>query len=384
MGGTSAVERVRRHMYELVEAIGARPPGSPSNQRATTYVREVLESSGLTTTEHRFSTRWWEPGPVELRVAGATFETVANPYSPSGEFTGVVATLSQVEADGPAGRVVLLDRDLAPAPLTPRAFPFLTVEEHSALLRRIEAVRPAAVVTVSSDVPILEDPDLPIPSVTVRPTSATQLLGERVSLRIHGAVHHGEGATVCARSGPSGRRVVVSAHVDSKATTPGAFDNAAGVAAVLAWAEGGLPDDVPIEIVLFNGEDHFDNAGEQAWLAATDLGEITGNVNIDGPGFVGRHTSAVLLGGSVAQEQRMASFLAACKGWESAAPWFESDHAIFVMQGIPALAITSAGVHDLLRNVAHTPADTIDVVDAAALVDLGVSLGELVSIVWEG
>lgn len=44
---------------------------------------------------------------------------------------------------------------------------------------------------------------------------------------------------MAARRGPPVRRVVVSAHVDSKATTPGAFDNAGSVAAVLAWLQTG-------------------------------------------------------------------------------------------------------------------------------------------------
>lgn len=35
--------------------------------------------------------------------------------------------------------------------------------------------------------------------------------------------------------------------------------------------------------MLFNGEDHFDACGEVGWLAATDLDEIVGNLNLDWP-----------------------------------------------------------------------------------------------------
>jgi hypothetical protein len=37
------------------------------------------------------------------------------------------------------------------------------------------------------------------------------------------------------------------------------------------------------------------------------------------------------------------------------------------MQGIPSLAITTEHVHELLARLAHTPADTLDVVDPAIL-----------------
>ena len=60
---------------------------------------------------------------------------------------------------------------------------------------------------------------------------------------------------------------MLSAHLDAKATTPGAFDDAASVATILALAETELPAVGSLEFVMFNGEDHFDACGEVAWLA---------------------------------------------------------------------------------------------------------------------
>jgi hypothetical protein len=46
-------------------------------------------------------------------------------------------------------------------------------------------------------------------------------------------------------------------------------------------------------------------------------------------------------------------------------PWFESDHAMFAMRGIPAIAITSGAPFDLLKARSHAD-------DSPADVDVGV------------
>jgi hypothetical protein len=60
------------------------------------------------------------------------------------------------------------------------------------------------------------------------------------------------------------------------------------------------------------------------------------------------------------------------------APWWESDHAIFATRGIPAVAITSEGVHDLFTTVAHTGGDTLEIVDIDILVGIVEQLGVLI------
>jgi hypothetical protein len=58
-------------------------------------------------------------------------------------------------------------------------------------------------------------------------------------------------------------------------------------------------------------------------------------------------------------------------------PWFESDHSIFAMRGIPAIAITSDRVHDLFTTVAHTPGDTLEMVEVEVLVGIVEVLGDM-------
>jgi aminopeptidase YwaD len=179
------------------------------------------------------------------------------------------------------------------------------------------------------------------------------------------------------------RRLVLCAHLDSKTTTPGAFDNAASVATLLALTELGHLDGLPLELVLFNGEDHVDSCGEVAWLAATDLAEIAGAVNLDGTGLAAQELSLAALaalGAPAALEAQLSTWVGEQPRWVWAEPWFESDHAIFAMRGIPALAITSQDVHALLGGLAHTAADTLDVVDLTVLEQLAADLPALLAL----
>jgi aminopeptidase YwaD len=64
--------------------------------------------------------------------------------------------------------------------------------------------------------------------------------------------------------------MVVLAHIDAKAGSPGALDNAAGVVVLLLLAELLAGDTLPssIELVAINGEDYYSNPGEQLFLGA--------------------------------------------------------------------------------------------------------------------
>jgi Zn-dependent M28 family amino/carboxypeptidase len=132
--------------------------------------------------------------------------------------------------------------------------------------------------------------------------------------------------------------------------------------------------------VLFNGEDHVDSCGEMAWLAATDLDELLGVVNVDGVGLAGQGISLAALACTSALEAELSTWVRQHPGWVPAEPWIESDHAIFAMRGIPAVAITSEDVHALLGGIAHTPADTLEVLDLAVLEQLAADLPALLTL----
>jgi aminopeptidase YwaD len=383
---TDVRTRLERHLQVLVEDLGARPPGSPANGLATAYARDVLRAAGHPVIERPFTTRWWEPGPGTLELGGRTFDVTPNPYSRGADVRGravLAGQLEELEAlPSTAGEVLVLTDELTTAQVLPAAFPFLDLPDHRRIRAALHRLEPAAVIAVSDHwEPILEDPDLPFPSTTI----ATELgrdvrPGDELHLVVSGAVHPGAGVNLSTRLGHRDHRLLLCAHLDSKATTPGAFDNAASVATLLTLAELGHLDVGPIELVLFNGEDHFDAGGEVAWLATTDLGEIVGGCNLDGVGLAGQRTSLATLACPEPLTTALQGWVDRRAGWVAADPWYESDHAILAMRGIPAVAITSEDVHALLGGLAHTPADTLDVLDLDVLEQLVDELPDLLAL----
>lgn len=362
------------HLGYLVDQVGCRQAGTDANRRATDYLIGVLARTGLEVVSHPFRTRWWEPGPGELRVGGRRRVVTPNPFSAPCHVTAPVVRCDDAErvsavTAAPLDDAVLVLAGSAAEPVMPRSFPFYNPTEARRRTERIERSRPLAVVALSDTfrwMPTFGDPDLAFPSVTVPTAWGRELSGgTMVSLHLEGSNHIGEGVNVAARSGV-GRRVVVSAHVDTAAMTPGALDNAGSVAALLTWAERGLPPAVNVELVFFNGEDHFDAPGEQAWLADTDLADVMLVVNLDGAGATGRRSSVVALA-CPAHVERTLHEHARSAGLLLDDPWFESDHAIFALQGVPSVAITSEGAHELFATIAHTPRDSRDQVDTATL-----------------
>jgi aminopeptidase YwaD len=366
--------RLAGHVDALVAIAPHRPPGSPANRRATEHVIDTLTAAGWPVETLPISATWWEPGPARLIVGGAAVPIDPPPFCRPGREAGPlvpVQTLDELEAlDIPEGAVLVLAGDLA-VPVFPRAFPFVTIPEQVRLLDALERCRPAAVLAVVAEArvhePVFEDPDLPFAYATVAESAAGGFrAGAAVELIVGGRLATGGGVNVSAGV-TSGRRAVVSAHVDSKVSTPGALDNGAGVAVLLALAEQGTDDLGPVELVFFNGEDHYAAPGEQAWLAARDLRETALVVNVDGAGLRGQAAAVSTLGAGPNLERLVAAGIADAPRLVPGVPWFESDHAVFAMQGIPSVAITSDGPFDELKRLAHAADDSPERLDPDVL-----------------
>jgi len=55
-------------------------------------------------------------------------------------------------------------------------------------------------------------------------------------------------------------------------------------------------------------------------------------------------------------------------------PWYQGDHMVFAMNGVPALATTSEGFMDIETQFAHTPKDRPELVDCEQLVEIATEL----------
>lgn len=157
--------------------------------------------------------------------------------------------------------------------------------------------------------------------------------------------------------------LVVGAHLDTVAGTPGANDNATGVGVLVALAEE-LADEPlrePVVLVAFGAEEYQPgqprrhHLGSQAY-ADLRAPQVTGMVGVDMVGN-GSPTCLCWLRGA---DPAIAQQLAAVADAEGLAVRAEargdiSDHGPFALAGVPAVLLWT---YD--DGVLHTPADTTD------------------------
>jgi aminopeptidase YwaD len=163
--------------------------------------------------------------------------------------------------------------------------------------------------------------------------------------------------------------VAVFAHIDSRIGTPGANDNASGVAALLLLAElladyrGGLG----IELVAMNGEDYYSNPSEQQYLAAHTgrFAEVALGINLDDVGYMHGQVAFSLYGVGDEASDRVRRVLGRHAGLVEGPPWYQGDHGLFMMNECPALAMTTDRMAEVMAEITHSPRDTIDKVDPA-------------------
>ncbi len=384
--------RAAAHLAALVRWPDGRPVGSAANHAAEAYIAGILGDAGYDVERQRFDCIDWRLERVEVRLGDMTLPARANPFSPPCDVTApgfAIGNLTELEAAHLDGRVALLHGELTAEPLFPKNYPFFTVEEHRRVIELLEARRPAAVIAVSPMIglpaPIIEDGDFILPSVTV-PAGAGQALlaaaGAPIAVRVRSTAQPGLGANVIGRRAALSReKLIISAHFDTKPGTPGALDNAAGVACILALAEGlaAAPPAINLEFIAFNGEDHYAAPGEVAYLAgcASDFGRVALVANVDGVGLRGQPVTVAFFNCPDEWAGETRAMMAARPGLEEAEPWPQGDHSLFAMQGVPCIALTSGGILNIIESIIHTANDTVAGVDVERIAAAADFLGEL-------
>ncbi len=381
MEGVALVARVLSVVDRLCSVVPDRRPGGVGNDESVGFVAQLLEEAGWDVSLPEFDCLDWVGGDSLVRVGDATTQVVPSPYGTGIDAVGPIRVVTRSDdLDRPdlRGAVVVVSGELVLEPMTPKSYPFYGSEEHTEIISALEDARPVAVVAVTGKHPELcgaldpfpwiEDGDFNIPVAAVRPTDVGCLLeseGEMAHVMIEATRIPSTARNIVARRGPQDRRVTVCAHIDTKPGTPGAVDNATGVAALVALADRlhkheELP--VGVELLAVNGEDHFAGPGEVAWLAANSgqLDAIELFINIDGAGYRRGRTAFSLYN---ADDQRSANAKRVFDGFDDLVegpPWYQSDHAIFAMQGKPALAFTTEFIDEMLVELFHADTDTVD------------------------
>ena len=388
-------EKAETYLQSLCLDIPHRRVGSEGNRVATAFFARTMASFGFEVDRSEFDCLDWAHGEARLEAGGEYFQAFISPYSLSCSLTAplaVASTVSELETVEAEGRVLLLHGEIAKEQLMPKNFPFFNPEEHQKIVHLLETRKPAAIITATSrnpelaggmyPFPLIEDGDFDIPSVYVTDRVGERLaerMGKEVSLEIDAERIPAKGCNVIARKGTGWeRRIVLCAHIDTKEGTPGALDNATGIAVLLLLAEllGEYARDTGIEIVALNGEDDYSAAGQLLYLRenADTLAQVILGINIDVAGYCEGKTEYSLYGCPDEIANLIRKVFSDREDMVEGEPWYQSDHSLFVQNQVPAMAITSEHFMQLSTHVTHTPKDSPEMVDTGKLVALATVL----------
>jgi aminopeptidase YwaD len=399
MNEASLIATALDHLNTLCNSHPHRQVGSAGNRAASEYFARIARENGFTVEEPQFDCLDWKSGVHRLLVGGEDFDFIISDYSLGCDVKAplvVVSTLPELEAVDAGGKVLLVRGELTTEQLMPKNFTFYNPVHHQRIVALLEQKAALAIVAATGHnpelagavypFPLVEDGDFTIPAAHMKDVDGVRLAahaGEMVALLMEASRSLTRGTQVLAQKGSEAKgRLVFSAHIDSKATTPGALDNATGSIVLLLLAEilKDYDGKLPVELVPFNGEDNYSVAGQKLYLARNEgrLGDICLNVNLDGLGWRGSPTaySFYECKGEITTEVRevFGKYPELVEG----PPWPQGDHMIFAMSGVPAVAITTERFADLEHDIAHTEKDVPGLVDPAKLVAIAQALRELV------
>ncbi len=398
MGHTALLDKANEYVQDLSTRFPSRRVGSPANQAASAYIRSVMEGFNLSVSAQRFECQDHFAHGIELTCGGRSFNALISPHSLGCHLSaelGVAADLPTLQSAELEGKILLLKDELTKEQLMPKNFTFYNPEQHQQLIALLESKAPAAILTATGKnpeaagalypFPMIEDGDFDIPSAYLTDLEGEQLAeyaGKSARLVMDaGRIPSWAENVVASIGSHDGARVVICAHLDAKQGTPGAVDNACGVAVLLLLAEllkeyRGSPR---IELVALNGEDHYSAGGEMSYLRENEgkLASIQLTINIDGVGYQGHPSQLSFYGCSGQVESSARQLLSTYPFVQPGEAWYQSDHMVFAMNQVPAMALTTSAFMEMETEIAHTEADTPDKVDAQLLVETALFLRDM-------
>ncbi len=396
---TELASKAQNYLNKFCMEFPSRRVGSASNQAASAYFKGILDDLGAQTFTQPFDCLDHRTGSIYLAADGIIFNAHISPYSPACDCCAelvAAASLDELREKDFRGKILLLQGDLAREQLMPKKFIFYNPQEHKELICLLESGQPAAIVAATGrnpelagalyPFPLIEDGDFDIPSAYMTDHEGDKLAkhaGHKVNLKIEAERIPSKAENVLASLGSdSAQRLLVCAHVDTKEGTPGAVDNASGIVVLLLLAEmlREKPPNLTVEMLAMNGEDHYSAGGEMAYLRAHEgkLNEILLAINVDGAGFAGHPSAVSFYNCPPVWQQKAVSLLPAYPNILAGEAWYQSDHMVFAMNQVPAMALTTMNFLELEKDIAHTSKDTPDMVEVDLLVEIARFLHTLI------
>ncbi|NMM64570.1 M28 family peptidase [Clostridium sp. P21] len=360
-----------------------RAVGTAANDEIINFLENKFKHMNYSIKSLPFECAIWEKGKSTLMSDNYLFEVEPSPFSEPFKGSGkliMVKTVEELEKITCNDVILVLAGKLTESPLQPKDYPFYYPKEHKCLISLLERKKPRAIIAVTgynplsgqNPFPLFEDGNFLIPSgnindQTLSKIEAAGLLGEVVNLTIdsHKRLSKSRQIVALKKAKKSIGKIVIGAHMDTKYNTPGALDNAAGVAVLLQVAEVLKSAAYDIEIVPFNSEEFYGACGEMEYLKLIDneKDRIKLMINIDSPCHKGAKTAVSFhnLSDNISEiiNCTMGRSEKIVKGKE----WYAGDHVPFIFRGIPCLVVTSSDLFSGALEYTHTSEDTLDTID---------------------
>ncbi|MDD2621206.1 MAG: M28 family peptidase [Syntrophomonadaceae bacterium] len=392
-------EQINNDLTELCVTIGDRHPGSEKNRRASSYVSKRLASAGFSVSEPELECIDWECGDIIFKIGEESIQGFIGPYSRSCEIKShfkAVASIDDLAEGDFSDKILVLYGEICKEQLAAKGFTFYNPDHHKKMVALLEQKNPLAVIAITgrnpattgamSPFPLIEDGDFDIPSAYISEEEGQKILDQpekeiylfMESIRIPSKACN----VIGIKKGQTLERIVFCAHIDSKKGTPGALDNGGGVCLLLALADllKEYNSKYTIELLTINGEDYYAYPGGMKYLEDNQglMDQIILAVNADGAGSKGSRTTYCFFNSSETISLAVKHVFKDSKNFAETEPWYQSDHAIFALNGIPAIALTTEDFSEIWATIAHTSMDTIDKVDIDILAVVACALRELI------
>lgn len=364
-------DRLWEHEKVLAVEIGPRLSGTPADERTVEYMAAHFERCGAQASVQDYDCPGWDHEGTELTLMGKggpqTLRAFAQTFTEACDVEAelvVVSTKHELEfRPDLEGKVFVLTGEVGGPQAANRNQTLLAVEER----------KPAAAIVVDhiEDVStkLFRDPFLRVPGAAVAPSVGAVLReneGRRVRLRIKARRYDSVSHNVIGHlPGAEPGRIVIGAHYDTAAESPGAGDDGGGTAAVLELCEifAGMTDRrLGMDFIAFGAEEygrHLRALGSVEYVRRhwPEVLQTQAILQADGIGIAGAGLGVHAMGWHPARGAEILRLLAQFP--DSVAdlqPVTGSDHVPFYLHNIPAVLFGSAR-----RGLPiHSDADTLD------------------------
>ena len=349
-----------RQDVERLAAIGPRFAGTPGEARARAFLADELRGAGVEVRAEEFTHLAYEPDEASCAVLESAGDPAISASLPCAGLQATAAGVVEAEAvyvgDGTEeegeidGRIAVF-RNGVPTTVAPG----LAARGAGGLIALSPA--PDGLIThlVASFQPLAgptqDERVLPIPGVVVEAGAGERLLARisrgptRVRIEHRASYMERTSANLVAEipgTEPEAPRIVIGAHYDTQLDSPGAADNATGLAALLAMARAwaGARPRRTISLVAF-GVEETGSWGAADFVARHAEEGIEAMVNLDALGPPLDATRTIVADPHLAA---LAAESARATGWKveqelDARNFPFADHAPFVAADIPAVWI---------------------------------------------